>query len=250
MGAEAAAMSLNRGPRGRLRYVLAAAGVVAAVVVFVPMLSAPAGPAVRRVAVAMPSGAPVSPAAVRTAAAGAIHGGLLRVNLDAVRAAVERLPWVASAQIRRVWPDAIAVRVTAEHPVARWGEHGLVDARGHVFSPGNAAGFDRLPVLSGPADSAADVLSDYRRVRRMARPAKLRIAAFGETARGDIRVGLAGGPDVELGRDEPVGRFARFVNIAVPALGAKLARAATVDVRYPNGFAVGWKGEGDHGKEN
>ena len=52
-----------------------------------------------------------------------------------------------------------------------------------------------------------------------------------------------------LGRKDPLGRLQRFIHIAVPALGPKLARAATVDMRYPNGFAVGWQGEGDHGRK-
>jgi cell division septal protein FtsQ len=35
-------------------------------------------------------------------------------------------------------------------------------------------------------------------------------------------------------------RLATFFGVVAPALGAELARAQYVDLRYTNGFAVGW----------
>jgi cell division protein FtsQ len=59
------------------------------------------------------------------AVANAVRGGFFTVNVDAVRRAAESLPWVASARVRRVWPDALQLHVVEQRAAARWGEAGL-----------------------------------------------------------------------------------------------------------------------------
>lgn len=246
-------MTAASGPRFRLRlrHLLMAALVIAGIVLLRAFVPAPAGPAVTEVAIEMPPNSALSPTRVRNAVATVIHGGLLQVPLGAVRAAVQALPWVARASVRRSWPNAITVHIVLEHPVAHWGRHSLVDARGHVFQPRDiAARFQKLPVLSGVPGSESDVLADFDRARALLRRRGLKLRAFAENSRGDVHIVLDGGLAVALGREDPLGRLARFVNIAVPALGTRLGDAASIDMRYPSGFAVGWKGDGDHGKEN
>lgn len=250
MGAEAMTLAQKRPLRWRWRYLFALAAAVAAALVLRYAVPVPGGPAVKQILVTVPANPLLSPRRVRAAAAAASHGGLLAVDLGAVRAAVETLPWVAHAEVRRVWPNALAIAVTLERPVARWGPRALIDAHGHVFVPGDATRFSALPALTGPHGSGRLLLAAFARAQTLVRAAGLRIRAYQENARGDVRLVFAGGLQVALGREDPLGRLARFVNIAVPALGARLADAATVDMRYPNGFAVGWKGDGDHGKEN
>ncbi len=75
-------------------------------------------------------------------------------------------------------------------------------------------------------------------------PIALTIRALTLSARGGWQIGAAGktGPmTLELGRDDPGGRLARFVGAHDFTTGA-LARAGRpveqVDLRYRNGFAV------------
>lgn len=227
----------QRGRRALVMVAAAATLVVLGRLVF-PKLE---GPNVTRIAVAVTPNPLLQAAAVRAAAQPAVHGGLFRIDLEAVRARVEALPWVARADVRRVWPHTITVSVTLEKPVARWGGDALVDATGHVFSPPEAPRFTNLPQLAGPPGAAAELLADFDRAGALLAPAGLHVAELSENARGELRVALAGGLSVELGRNDPMGLLVRFVRVAVPALGADLARASAVDMRYPNGFAVAWK---------
>ncbi|MGH8272019.1 MAG: cell division protein FtsQ/DivIB, partial [Gammaproteobacteria bacterium] len=204
-------------------------------------------PAINGLAITVPPDSEVTEQAVRAAAAPAVRGGLLAVNLAAVRERVEALPWVRHAEVRRLWPHALAITVQAERPVARWGNDSLMDDSGRIFTPAAVSKYQDLPALSGPSADATELLQSYAQATTLLAPLGLRVTAFAENARGEVRIVLANGLQVELGRDAPHAMLARFVTVAAPALGTALARAATVDMRYPNGFAVGWKGEERHG---
>lgn len=249
MAAEAMTFVRRVQPRGWLRWVLAACGVMVAWTLIAPYAARSNGPAVNAVVINLPANHEVNAAQVRAAVASAVHGGVLAVNLAAVRDAVQRLPWVAAASVRRLWPDALAVDVRLRQPVARWGANGLVDSTGQVFTPASVTAFAALPVLKGPADDAGEVFADFSRVQSQVRSLGLKVTGLSENARGGLNVTFASGLVLALGHKKPFGRLARFIHIAVPALGPRLGQAATVDMRYPNGFAVGWKGEGDHGSK-
>jgi len=51
---------------------------------------------------------------------------MLYVDVDEARARIEALPWVKSAEVRRVWPDKIVVRIQERRPVALWQMDGAV----------------------------------------------------------------------------------------------------------------------------
>jgi cell division protein FtsQ len=77
---------------------------------------------------------------------------MLDVDVNEARARVESLPWVRSAQVRRVWPNRIFIRIEERRPIARWlhnGRHFVVDNDGRIVGVTNERGFVALPVLSG-----------------------------------------------------------------------------------------------------
>ena len=53
--------------------------------------------------------------------AGHLKGNFFSVNLDALRASLEQLPWVRRADARRQWPGRIEVNIEEHLPVAFWG---------------------------------------------------------------------------------------------------------------------------------
>ncbi|MGA7964618.1 MAG: FtsQ-type POTRA domain-containing protein [Gammaproteobacteria bacterium] len=249
MVAEAMTFVRRVQPRHWLRWMLAAGGVALAWALIAHYTTRSSGPVVNAVVIRLPANREVSAAQIRSAVASAVHGGVLTVDLGAVRAAVQQLPWVAGASVRRMWPNALEVDVRLRRPIARWGEHGLVDRSGQVFTPANVTAFAALPMLKGMPDEASDVFADFGRVQSQVRPLGLKVTGLSENVSGELRVTFASGLALVLGHEKPFGRLARFIHIAVPALGPNLERVATVDMRYPNGFAVGWKGVGDHGSK-
>ncbi|HET6725400.1 MAG TPA: cell division protein FtsQ/DivIB [Gammaproteobacteria bacterium] len=183
----------------------------------------------------------VDPADVRAAVKPYLHGGFFRVDLDEIREAVVALPWVADAAVRLEWPSTLKVELREQRAVARWDGSGLINADGVEFTRVAPADTKDLPHLSGPADSAQRVLASWRTMSARLGTNGLKLAGLSLDARGAWRATLASGLSLRLGRDEVERNLQRFVEIVPRVLGARLAEAAYIDLRYTNGFAVGWK---------
>lgn len=184
----------------------------------------------------------VSPATVRGAVLPLVTGkGFFHVDMQAAQAAVQALPWVAQVRVRRGWPHTLYISLVEEVPVARWNGNGLLDAQGKVFVRGDISAYAALPMLSGPEGGAPDVLADYNTFAALISARGLKIAQLTVDERGAASVQLSDGIEVRLGREAAQQRLERFGAVALPALGAQLSSVAYVDMRYTNGFAVGWK---------
>jgi len=84
-------------------------------------------------------------------------------DLQAARARVMALDWIASADVMRRYPDAIFVNVVEKRPFALWQSPDgvtLVERSGRVITSENVENFSRLPKLAGAGapQGAADVV--------------------------------------------------------------------------------------------
>ncbi len=173
----------------------------------------------------------------------AVAGNFLAADLDSVRAALERLPWVRRVQVRRVWPDRLEVALEEHVALARWGDSDLVNTHGERFTaPFDSGARARLPLFGGPAGSEAEVARRYRRFAAQLAPLGEAPERVLLTSRHAWQLRLTGGLTLELGRDlarEPVERrLARFVAAYPLTLGRIEQRHEYVDLRYPNGFSL------------
>ncbi len=182
----------------------------------------------------------------RTAAAGNFFG----VDLGAVRAAFERLPWVRRVDVRRVWPERLEVTLEEHVALARWEGGGAVNTFGERFA-GEADA--QLPLFTAPDGSEAEVTRRYRLFAERLAPLGLRIDRVLLSPRFAWQLGLTNGLQLVLGRDaadDPVeARLARFA-FAYPATVGRLAgRHEYVDLRYTNGFALRAQGAQHGGRD-
>jgi len=170
-----------------------------------------------------------------------LAGTFFTMDLGRARAALGRVPWVRSVALRRQWPQKLEVTVEEYVPFGRWNESGLVDAQGEVFSADYDGG---LPRFEGPDARAPEVVGRFREWGDALAPLALTVEGIRLSPRGGWQLeakGAAGTLAIELGRDEPAARLARFVAVYERTIGA-LARVGTrverVDLRYRNGFAA------------
>ena len=183
----------------------------------------------------------VTPIQVEAAVADGLNAGFMTVNLGALRKRVQELDWVDRVNVGRRWPDTLIVRVTEHQAAARWGEQGLLNVRGELFTERSQHSFPELPNLAGPQGSEHDVARRYLAVRGKLAEAGLTLESLGLDERGAWRLVLGGGQEIRLGRRDIDERLYRFFDVVAPALAADLKRVDYVDLRYTNGFAVGWR---------
>lgn len=167
--------------------------------------------------------------------------GFFRVNLPLVRRRLMEVPWVRDAQVRRVWPDRLHVRVTERVPAARWVGGGLVDSEGTLFRPAESEYPDGLVELEGPEGTQGLVLRRYRDVKEWLEGGGWKVRRLTADGRRSWRVHTDGGVTLVLGRD-PAEAAVRRVSRVLSALQAQSGGTlAVADLRYPNGFAVRWR---------
>ncbi|MDR3415686.1 MAG: cell division protein FtsQ/DivIB [Nevskia sp.] len=176
------------------------------------------------------------------AAAAAVEPGALLFDLDleAVRSRVEALPWVAHARVTRIWPARLAVRVWERQPYALWGDKSLVDDEGVVFTPLARDLPDGLPRLDGPAGREATVMRDYRELAAALGSGAFAPKGLKLDARGSWTLYTAGGLELRLGEDDPRDKVGLILGTVSRTLAPQLDRVSYIDLRYRNGFAVGW----------
>ena len=183
----------------------------------------------------------VSVEQLQSAVAGQVHGGFFAVDLQAVRHAVEQIPWVDRVQVRRRWPDVLQLQVLERTAAAVWTDQRLVDAEGRLFDAPLTTIPDGLPLLSGPQASVSDLLARLREFDVLMRASGLSLTALTLSGRGSWSLRTASGAEIVLGREHLRDRLQRFLDAlrrVDASSGLVLVRA---DLRYANGFAVQWQ---------
>ena len=175
--------------------------------------------------------------------------GLLLVDVDLVRAAVEHMPWVERAYVRRLWPDRLLLTVVEQQPVARWDDQRLVNVRGELFAVTADQHPPGLPELRGPEGQARRLLEQYRLLDSLLSRAGQQVLRLELDARRAWRLTLADGLAVELGRHEIRTRLERLLGLLIGWGNEQLASAQRIDLRYANGLAVRWQAPADSNDE-
>lgn len=166
--------------------------------------------------------------------------GFLGIDVEQLKMAVETMPWVKQASVRRIWPDRIYISLEEQSAVAQWGATGLVSPTGELFFPQNRTGFEVLPVLHGPGTDGAVVLSQYRKISEMLAVHEQTVVRLEQDERRAWIVTLNSGVKLLLGRKESETRLARFIDLYPRVLLSWERVIDEVDLRYTNGFAVRW----------
>lgn len=168
-------------------------------------------------------------------------GTFFTMNLDRARAALMQVPWVRRASLSRQWPQRLEVAIEEHQPLARWNADALVNGDGEIFTADYEGD---LPQFEGADGRAAEVAARFAEWSAALAPLSLVVQEIRVSPRGGWRLrttGVAGALDIELGRDDPGERLARFVAVYGRTIQA-LVRAGThvdrVDLRYRNGFAA------------
>jgi cell division protein FtsQ len=182
----------------------------------------------------------VTQAELEKAVMNTVHGNFFLIDLDAVKARVEALPWVYKASVRREWPQDVYVRFTEQQLVARWNDAAFLNPAGEVV---RVAGPDLpadLPRLDGPDGTGAQVLEQYRNFGGILAAAGLTLQRLTLTPRRTWRLALAGGIEIVIDHEQPQEKLERFARVYAQSLAPMAANIKQVDLRYTNGFAVQW----------
>jgi len=176
--------------------------------------------------------------------AGAVYAALeiepgqsiFTVDPWAARESLRALPWVADAEVRRYFPDALSVRLVEKRPFALWqSPDGLVvvERGGARITGASFAEFAKLPLLlgTGAPQAAASLLAVTS--AHIAVASRLRAAERISDRRWDLH--LDGGVVVRLPERDPEGEIAELDRLIVES-GVLERDVEMIDLRFPDRY--------------
>lgn len=164
-----------------------------------------------------------------------VHGNLFTVDIERLRAALEKLPWVRSVNIRREFPNRLTVQLEEHQSLARWNNAALVNQQGEVFV---AESEQVLPSFIGQEGYSKEVTQQYAQFTRQLAGLNLQVAQLAQSPRHAWQLHLSNGMVLELGSEDMQQRLDRFVSVYPYSLAGMQGSVKYVDLRYRNGFAV------------
>ncbi len=165
------------------------------------------------------------------------------VDVQEIDKAALQHPWIKNVSVKRIWPDAIEIYVTEQLPVVRWGDKGLLNLKGDLFTPENVADFKHLPLIQGPNGYESRLLEIMQGLEIELANHGWHLSEFKVNERRAWDVVLQNGIEIKLGRNGQLKNFQRFLK-TLDILGQdKIAEIAKIDLRYPNGFSITWKAD-------
>lgn len=181
-----------------------------------------------------------------------LKGTVMTVDLDALRHAFEAVPWVRRAVVQREFPNRLKVYLQEHMAVAYWGEEGeasLVNSYGEVFEANlGEDDSEDMPRLSGPAEHSAQLLALYGALAPWFDALDLPIEVLEMSARGNWRVQLGSGANIELGSGSTqevmprVRQFLSTVGQVAAHHGRQVGAVEAADLRYAQGYALRLQG--------
>jgi len=190
----------------------------------------------------------VSALRIEEAISSELEAGFLSANLTEIQDRIVSLPWIDQANVSRRWPGKLEISVSEQVPAACWGEGGLRNVRGELFVTEARHIPAELPRLSGPDGHSSEVAQMYLDVRDRLIPIGLDLRSVNLDARGAWQLVLQDGIDIRLGRRNIDERADLFLQVVANIVSNREAEIEFIDMRYHNGFTIGWKKDANSGK--
>jgi len=186
-----------------------------------------------------------------------LDGNYFSLNLFRLEQQIEKMPWVLSASLRRQWPSTLLIEVIEVEPVAIWGEEKWLNFSGELIKRKEHNLLVNLPKLNGPDSQKDEIWSNFQKWSKLFSSHGLSLdgLSLGEHGLWYIQLSLK-----TLNTDEDRNEKAEQIrvvtivvekthaNIRIRRLVAALNHELlsqfpaikSLDLRYPNGFAIGW----------
>lgn len=173
-----------------------------------------------------------------------IGNNFFAIDLQGLESALRDIPWVSDVSVSRRWPDTLQVSVKEDHLIASWNKTSWVTSEAAIVLIPNLS-MRSLPRWFGPDGTQALVQLKYHQFSNLLGDAGMKLKQLTYSERGAWQL-IAENDErreqvnIRLGRRDMEDRLFRFTRAYGQTLGKLEQRIISVDLRYPNGFAVKW----------
>ena len=164
-----------------------------------------------------------------------VRGNFFALDLNLIRKAFKKLPWVREVGIRRVWPDKLEVKIEEHRVIGRWVNYGLINDQGEIF---NAAFQEDLPSFYGSSEFAKEMAEKFFEINKILQKELMQIDTITLSDRLSWEVQTNNQMKIYLGRKDVIAKLNLFIDRYQTVLQALDSRIEYVDLRYKNGFSI------------
>lgn len=169
---------------------------------------------------------------------GSEYIGFLGSNLQLLEQRLETIAWLQTAELRRVWPDKLHIKIQEQKAIARWNDDSLINQFGEMFTPERITGLEALPLLTGPDQEIQKMLQTFKELQQLLTAVELKLAVLNLNKRYSWSLQLSNGIQLQVGRKNLVERVERFIALYPLLRSESKLPIAKVDLRYDTGLAV------------
>ena len=190
-----------------------------------------------------------------------LDGNYFSTSLGGIENKIKDISWVYEVSVRRQWPSTLIVEIEEVQPIAEWGENQWLNSNGDLVPRENWDG--NLPLLSGPESMQEMVWDAFQEWHGMfaAHGLSLDRLEFDERelwyltlsltalaldrneivpASADKELAHAAEVTMIVDNSDATARIRRLISALNTQLIAEFPGMKSIDLRYPNGFAINW----------
>ena len=158
------------------------------------------------------------------------------IDLSQLKAKVEQHPWVAKAEVSRLFWNKIRIAVVKHEIAMRWGSEGYISTQGVLFKP-NLSIDSGAPIAIVSEDQIEQFYVDFVNYQSILGP--LIIKQFERSLIDELT--LETNVKVILGYQQQSERLKVFIKAYDQLKGSsKIRKRGIFDMRYPKGFALSY----------
>ena len=163
------------------------------------------------------------------------------INLDYLKNSIEKVAWVKNAYIRRSYPNEVIIFIEEYTPVAVWNNDSYISENGYIFSANKIE--KKLPKISSYSNRNIIIFEYFSLILDGIRKNKLndKVLLIKENEIRSLTVLLESNIAIKFGSKNIEERIGIFFKAYKTLNTSDLKKIRYIDMRYSNGFSIGWK---------
>ena len=162
------------------------------------------------------------------------------VDLNYLKNKLEKIEWVRKINVRRSYPNEIIIDIEEHSPILIWNNKMYINKYGEKFK---VSKIDKnIPILISDESRIHKVFTYFKLFNEKLSSRKLdfKITKIMENEIRSLTISLSSGINIQLGSKDVNNKIPLFFEIYKSLNTRDLNKIRYIDMRYSNGFSVGW----------
>ena len=171
-----------------------------------------------------------------------INKSWFNFDIDILKKELEKIEWVNTVGVRRVYPRKVKLSIEEHVPLVIWNNKYYINSYGEIFFVKNIS--KKLPRLNSKNDRSETLFKYYSFFSNNLLTNKIsdKIIEINENDIRSLSILLSSGISVRFGSKNINDKMRIFFKSYKKILNTSdLKKIRYIDMRYSNGFSIGWK---------